>query len=258
MPVLIPIRESALAGRSSPGGTVRGSSAADAGIETAAAAPCTTLRTSSAPIGARSVSTASPTPVCTSAADAAAPWSTSARGSRSASSPPKSSSSTLLTDRAPTTSPTSTAEPPRSQHGESEHDGRHGVAEEGQGPAQRERAEGAVTQDPAEHVAVGARGGGEGHARECAAHGANRQTFLWGWSVRRCPRTAGSAWPAENAGRPGVRVRGRGTAAGTGPRTATGGTRTPHRDRDRSRSAPVPMSVLRHFSSSGTPAAEGG
>ncbi len=114
MLALMPIRISALAGPSSAAGTVWLVSAADAGRAIADNAPLTTLSAISTGIDAQPESTPAATTACTSAAARLEQPSTTWRGSRSASTPPNSSTATLATERAPTTMPRSTWEPVRS------------------------------------------------------------------------------------------------------------------------------------------------
>ena len=114
VPALRPIRTRAFACRTRPGGTVCGVSAAEAGSDTAAKAPLNRLRPTSSGTVAKPSSTLRATRNCTSAAAAVEPCRISARGSRSASTPPTSSTTTLAMDRAPTTTPRSVVEPVRS------------------------------------------------------------------------------------------------------------------------------------------------
>jgi hypothetical protein len=108
------IRDAALAARNSSAGTVCGVTALDAGTKTAAAAPLTALNTTSNDTDAVPVSTSEATSAWDTPAPMLDPWSSNARGSRSANTPPASSSTTLATDRAATTRPRSAAEPVRS------------------------------------------------------------------------------------------------------------------------------------------------
>lgn len=114
MPALTAIRTSAFAGRIMPAGTVCGTRAAAAGSETADTMPLMTLMTTSTGMEAKPSSTLAAITAWASPAATLDPWSTSRRGSRSAITPPNSSSATLATDRAPTTIPRSISEPVRS------------------------------------------------------------------------------------------------------------------------------------------------
>ena len=114
LPPLRPRRSSALAGRSRASGTVSGTRAAAAGRLTAATAPFSTLSTTSSGIVADPVTTSEATTAWVPAAASDVPTSTTSRRSRSAITPPKSSTATLAIDRAATTRPRSAADPVRS------------------------------------------------------------------------------------------------------------------------------------------------
>ena len=114
VPPLSPRRSSALAERSWSGGTVSGTSAADAGRLTPATAPLRMLNTINAGTVADPVTTRAATPPCVSAAATDVPTSRRLRGRRSARTPPKRRTATFAIERAATTSPRSAAEPVRS------------------------------------------------------------------------------------------------------------------------------------------------